>query len=111
MEIRFAKSKLQKLCNNFKKLRGEFGPKCAKKIARRLAELEAAESLEDLRSLPQCRCHELTGDFDGCLAVDLEHPFRLIFQPDHNPPPRDRNDGLVWAEVTHVLILEVTDYH
>ena len=111
MEISFAQSKLQKLCNNSKKLRGEFGPKCAEKIARRLAEMEAADSLEELRLLPQSRCHELTGDYDGCLAVDLQHPLRLVFQPNHKPLPLDKGGGLVWAEVTRLLILEVTNYH
>lgn len=111
MEISFAKSKLQKLCNNSKKLRGEFGPKCADKISRRLAEMEAADCLEDMRFLPQCRCHELTGKYAGCLAVDLEHPYRLVFQPNHDPVPVEKGGGLCWVEVTHVLILEVTDYH
>lgn len=111
MEIGFANLKLQKLFNNSKKLRGDFGPRCAEKIARRLAEIEAAESLEDLRSLPQCRCHELTGDYAGCLAVDLEHPLRLVFRPNHTPLPLGDGGELNWAEVTQVLILEVTDYH
>jgi plasmid maintenance system killer protein len=52
MEISFATQKLQKLCNNDKKLRGEFGPTCAQKVQRRLTELDAAECLEDLRN-----CH------------------------------------------------------
>ena len=111
MEISFATPKLQKLCNNANKLRGEFGPKCAVKIQCRLAELGAAECLEDLRNLPGPRCHELKADRDGQLAVDLEHPKRLIFVPNHDPVPVGVNGGLDWQNVTQVQIIEICDYH
>lgn len=111
MEISFATARLQKLCNNDKKLRGEFGAVCAKRIRHRLTELGAASCLEDLRHLPQARCHELTGDRKGQLAVDLEHPKRLIFEPDHDPRPQLAAGGLDWKKVTRVYILEIKDYH
>lgn len=111
MEISFATQKLQKLCNKASKLRGEFGPKCAEKIQRRLDELKAAECLEDLRNLPGRRCHELKADRDGQFAVNLEHPKRLIFVPDHEPFPVGTNGGIVWQQVTRVLVIEIVDYH
>jgi len=111
MEISFAKSKLQSLCNNDRKLQGEYGPACAKKIKRRLAELEAAECLEDLRQLPRARCHELAADRKGQLAVDVEHPKRLIFEPDHQPVPAKPDGGLDWSKVTRIRVLEIVDYH
>jgi len=111
MEIRFAKSKLHSLCNDERKLRGAFGVACARRIQRRLAELQAAESLEDLRNLPQARCHELTADRKGQLAVDVEHPMRLIFEPDHQPVPTKPDGGLDWSRVTQIRVLEITDYH
>lgn len=111
MEIRFSTPKLEKLCNNDKKLRGELGPICAGKLQRRLTELSAAECLEDLRHLPQARCHELLGNRRGQLAVDLEHPKRLIFEPDHDPRPETPEGGLEWRLVTKVLITLIEDYH
>ena len=111
MEISFAIAKFQKLCNSNTKLRGELGPTCAERLMRRLAELSAAECLEDLRYLPQARCHELKGDRRGQLAVDLEHPKRLIFEPDHNPRPQTPQGGLEWRLVTKVRIMEIADYH
>ena len=62
MQISFATQKLQKICNNDKKMRGEFGVIGSERLRRRLDELLAAECLEDLRNLPQTRCHELTED-------------------------------------------------
>lgn len=111
MEISFATPKLQKLCNNASKLRGEFGPKCAVKIQRRLDELKAAECLEDLQNLPGPRCHELKADRDGQFAVDLEHPKRLIFVPDQEPVPVGLNGGIDWQQVTRVRVIEIVNYH
>ena len=111
MEISFAASKFQKLCNNESKLRGQYGPECAEKLQRRLASFAAAECLEDLRHLPQMRCHELTGDRKGQLAVDLEHPKRLIFVPDHEPLPKLPSGALDWRLVTKIQVVEIVDYH
>ncbi len=82
----------------------------AKKLRQRLADLEAASALEEMRNLPG-RCHELTGNLAGHLAVDLKHPYRLIFRPDHAPTPTKADGGLDWSQVTNILITDVRDYH
>ena len=76
-----------------------------------MAELGAATTLEDMRLLPGARCHELTGDRKGQLAVDLVHPLRLVFEPDHDPQPEKADGGLDWIAVTKVVIVEIVDYH
>lgn len=111
MEVSFANQKLQKLCNNAGKLQGAYGPECKKKIMLRLQQLQAAECLADVRSLPSARCHELTADRVGLFAVDLLHPKRLIFRPDHEPVPVGKNGGIDWQQVTRVLVIEIVDYH
>lgn len=83
----------------------------AKLIRRRLDELRAASTLEDIRSLPQTRCHELKGNRAGQLSVDLNHPYRLIFKVAHDPTPRKTDGGLDWSKVTTILILGVEDTH
>ncbi len=80
-------------------------------IRRRLDDLEDAKNLEAMRCILQARCHELKGDRAGTLAVDLQHPYRLIFEPANNPIPRKADGGLDWTEVTIVRILAVEDYH
>ena len=111
MEIGFASNKLAKLCNSQKEMRGKLGPRVAQRLAQRLNELHAATTLEDMRHLPGARCHELTADRKGQLAVDLIHPKRLIFQPDHDLVPTKPDGGLDWNAVTHILVVEITDYH
>lgn len=88
-----------------------YGPEQAKLIARRLAELAAAEKLETLRSLPQVRAHELKGNRAGQISLDVKHPYRLLIAPDYDEPPRKNDGGLDWQTITKVKILEVTDTH
>ena len=82
-----------------------------KKLQQRLMELKAAQTLEDISRLPAARCHELAGNRKGLLSVDVTQPYRLIFEPDHDPAPRKPDDGLDWRKVTKVVVLEVVDTH
>src|SRR5437879_1141722 len=111
VEIGFGTRKLQKLCSSMKDMKRELGPDRARRLAQRLAELEAADSLADIRSLPGVRCHELKADRSGQLAVDLGQPARLVFEPAQNPPPTKRGGGLDWGSVDRIVVLEIVDYH
>jgi len=111
MEIHFDARKVQKLCSSEKEMRSKLGTRNAEKLKQRLTELEAAVTLEDMGHVPAARCHELTQDRKGQLAVDLVHPKRLIFEPAHNPIPRKEDGGLDWSKVTEIVIREVVDYH
>jgi proteic killer suppression protein len=111
MEIRFANARLQKLCNSDKKLRGKYGPRMADLIQQRLMELRDSENLAILATLPGPRCHELKGNLAGHLAVDLVHPDRMVFQPDHDPLPAKDDGGLDWQQVTRIEIVGIGDYH
>ena len=91
MELFFDSKKLKKLCDSEKKLRGEYGDKMATKIMTRLLDLSNVENLSTMRNLPG-RCHELRADWSGHLAVDLVHPMRLVFRPNHDPLQR-REEG------------------
>lgn len=110
MNITFDSAKLAKVMNDDTKLQTTYGPEQSRKIRARLDDLQAATSLEEIRNLPG-RCHELTGNRAGQLAIDLKHPHRLIVRPDHDPLPTKDDRGLDWAQVTAVKVLEVVDYH
>jgi plasmid maintenance system killer protein len=111
VDILFQDRKLEKACNDQSLLVRRFGPIRAKLLRRRLDEFRAADTLEVMRSLPQVRCHELKGNRAGTLAVDLDHPYRLIFEPANNPIPRKSDGGLNWEEVTAIRVLTMEDYH
>ena len=44
-------------------------------------------------------------------AVDLVHPYRLVFRPDHDPVPRKDDGGIELEAITAIEIVEVVDYH
>ena len=89
----------------------EFGADSAKKLGMRLQSIEAVDCLADLFTLPQCRCHQLSGDKKGQFAVDVKQPFRLVFEPRHDPVPLTEDGGVDLKRVTAVEIIAVEDYH
>ena len=110
MDILFQNGKLARVFNSESELRQKYGER-AKFLKRRIYEISAVDNLEELRSLPQTRCHELKGNREGTLAIDVGHPYRLIFEPAHDPIPRKIDGGLDWINVTAIKILGVEDYH
>ena len=114
MDIAFKTKKLEKAFNEGKQLEAVHGKKRAQKIRIRMSELRAAENLQDFWPplSPPGRCHELTGGRrGGQLSVDLDHPYRLLFVPDHNPLPEREEGGLDWSQVTAITIIGVEDTH
>lgn len=110
MDIVFKNNKFEKECNNQRLLEKQHGKERAKRIRRRLDDLRAANVLEDMRNLPG-RCHELLHDRSGQLSVDLDHPYRLIFESTNEPIPTKPDGGIDWTKVTAVMILGVENTH
>lgn len=114
MDISFKNKKLARSFNEDRQLVKTHGQLRAKKIRIRMKALKAAASLIDFwppKSPPE-RCHELTeGKRSGQLSMDLDHPYRLIFVPDHDPVPMREDGGLDWSQVTAIKILGVEDTH
>jgi len=111
VDILFKNHKLEKLFNDERALRRERGDRQAELLRQRMTELRAAENLETMRYLLRARCHELKGDRKGQLSVDLNHPYRLLFAPDHEPIPVLLDGGLDWTKVTRIRILGIEDTH
>jgi toxin HigB-1 len=112
MDISFKDKKIEKILNSNSKMQKEYGVQISNKIQQRLFELKAAPCLNDISHLPPARLHELEGKRSGEFAVDLKHPHRLVFVPDHNPIPLKLDGGINRALVTAIKIIEVgVDYH
>lgn len=88
-----------------------YGPVMARRIESRLQELDAAVALSDIRALPQARAHEMKGDRDEQISLDLVHPMRLILTVADDPVPRKSDGGLDWASVGRVIVEEISDTH
>lgn len=111
MDIVFKNDKLAKEFNDQRALLRNRGQRQGRLIMQRLAELRAADTLAIMRVIPRARCHELRGDRKRELSVDLDHPYRLIFVPEHDPMPTVSDGGLDWPKVTRIKILGVEDTH
>ena len=113
MDINFRSRKLEKEFNLGKQLESVHGSHRAKKIRLRMTEFRAAGCLNDFwpPKSGNNRCHELTGSRKGELSVDLDHPYRLIFTPCHEPIPKKPDGGLDWKQVTAITILGIEDTH
>lgn len=110
MKISFVDHNLKKYASNEKVCKKKLGKKRANLFLRRISELTAANTLEDVRYLPG-HYHELTNDRKGQWACDLDQPYRLIFRPSDKPIPEDEYHRFIWAEIIGVDIMEIIDYH
>jgi len=111
VEISFKTKKLQKNCSEEQAMVCAYGQDRAKRLKQRLAELKAADTLSDISHLPPARLHELTGSLKGCFSVDLTHPYRLLFVPDHDTVPEDEQGGIDRRAVTAIEIVDIRDTH
>ena len=98
LKVEYKNKKLEKVCTDAKNAEKQYGRQMAEKIQFRIDQIRAADSIESLVQLHIGRCHSLTGDRNGQYAMDLVHPYRLIFCE------KGKN-------IEIALILEIVDYH
>lgn len=67
-------------------------------IHQRINEIESAGSVEMLVQYSIGRCHSLEGNRKGQFAIDLVHPYRLIFEKDK-------------IDIKVVRIIKIENYH
>lgn len=112
MEIHFKTRKLAKIYNDQKELRKELGKDQAEKVMMRLYFLRNAPALCHVPTKPPERLHLLHGNRRGQFAVDLIHPSRLLFVPNHDPLPLKPDGGVDKENVTAITIIAMpSDYH
>lgn len=98
MKITYKNKKLEKICTDAKTAERIHGPKMAELIHQRIGEITAADTVEMMIQFRIGRCHPLKQNRKGQYAVDLVHPYRLIFEKQGN-------------EIQIARIIEIADYH
>jgi len=111
MKIAFKSKKLEKAFLKETLAVKEWGAENAKKLLLRHTQLLAAGNLEIFSTLPGTGFHPLTGDRKDQFACYGKHPFRLVFEADHDPVPQKTGGGVDLSVVTKIRIIEVVDYH
>ena len=110
VEISWSDRRLEESCSDDRQGRKRWGAEQWKALKLRLASLRAAPTLSDMYGVPG-HCHPLRADRTGEFAVDLRGPYRLIFEPDHEPLPRRTDNSVDTAKVTNIRVKEVENYH
>ena len=87
MDITYKNKKIEKVCTDAKMSDRTYGN-----------EMSAADTVEEMIKYHIGRCHPLTNNRKGQYAVDLVHPYRLVFEKHGN-------------EIQVVHIMEIVDYH
>lgn len=98
MDITYKSKKIQKVCTDAKTAERSYGKEMAEKIHQRIDEISAADTVEMMIQFRIGRCHPLVQNRRGQYAVDLVHPYRLVFEKNGN-------------EIQIANILEIVDYH
>ena len=111
VEVGFKKRKLAKALGSEEEMRKKYGSDMAKVLRNRLVVLKAAPNLAAVPTDRPVRRHLLKGNRAGQFAVDLLHPHRLVFKPNHAPIPRLRDGGIDTERVAAITIIDVVDYH
>lgn len=111
MNIVFKTRKLKKIFNSEKELVRAYGAERATVIKNRMVFLRAAGNLYRVPVTPPYYRHQLKGNYKGCFAVNVKHPYRLIFRPVNSPLPVLEDGGLDLTRVTDIEIIGVEDYH
>lgn len=98
MDITYKNRKIEKVCTDAKTAERTYGWEMADKIHQRIDEIDAADTVEMMIKFHIGRCHSLTQNRKGQYAVDLVHPYRLVFEKNGD-------------KIQIANILEIVDYH
>ena len=110
MDVTYKNKELKKYAEDARFSVRKLGQARSELYLTRIGDLLAAETLEDVRNLPG-RYHELKENRKGQWACDLDHPYRLIFEPHETPIPTNSSGQYIWLEIKGVEIIEINNYH
>ena len=109
MELTYKSEKLKNICENpnyNKYLVKDYGIEVAKNLPKRINQLKAFDSLNDVPVNPPFRRHKLTGNKKNEFAVDITRQYRLVFtQKDNNIIIEDLR------EIKSIEIMEVSKHY
>ena len=98
LKINYKSNSLERICKNYSMAQRKYGERMARLIHQRVYELQSADSVDMLVRYSIGRCHPLEGNRKSEYAMELVHPYRLIFEQNK-------------ADVQVVRIISIEDYH
>ena len=100
-ELSFASKALRDCCESAGKAERIYGQEVARKLRHRIADLVAANRIEDLLA---GNPREING---AEMAMDLCDGFRLVFCPGHTTIPHLESGAINWSKVSRIKILGI----
>ncbi|SFK38311.1 type II toxin-antitoxin system RelE/ParE family toxin [Succinivibrio dextrinosolvens] len=98
MDISYRTNKLEKVCTEASIAERKYGIEMAEKLQQRIDQIKAADSVETMIKFKIGRCHPLHQNRKEQYAMDLVHPYRLVFEKIGN--------------ITKIVkITEIVDYY
>ena len=104
MEILYKDNKLKKKLYDYKLLKKEYEEKIAKKVLQRLAEIQAADNLEILKTGPPHFRHRLEGKRKKQFAIDITRKYKIIIEPMNGELEK-------LSSVTRIKIIEISNHY
>lgn len=98
MIVEYRTKSLEKTCTQAKVAIRAYGQEMAIRLQQRIKQIQSTDTVEMLLQFHIGRCHALHGDREGQYAMDLVHPYRLVFTR--------HGDVLQIARIE-----EIVDYH
>ena len=98
LDITYKNRKIERICTSAEAAERAYGKDMAAKIHQRIDELSAADTVEMMIKFHIGRCHPLSQNRKGQYALDLIHPYRLVFSKSGDT-------------IQIAYIIEIVDYH
>lgn len=106
MELAFETKSLRQLCENEVKAKMKFGQIQADKLKRRLADIHAAENVNDLvAGNPRV----LAGTDNQKYSLNIDSKVSLILCANHITNPVSESGQIDWSKVNRIKIIEITN--
>jgi len=104
MDIAFHSKALRDICESAESLRKHFGAPAAESIMRRLADLRAASSINDVavgnpREAPKIR--------PQTMVLDAAAGYRILFRANHLKPPLGPDGSINWSAVSRIKLMSI----
>lgn len=98
LKVVYRTKRLEKICTDAQAAEQKYGSDMAVKIHQRVDEIRASATVEDMLLYHIGRCHRLKGKRKNQYAMDLIHPYRLVFEKEGQT-------------IQVANIIEIVDYH
>jgi hypothetical protein len=105
MELSFRTRELRLLCENPSKAETRFDLAVSDYLRRRIADLHAATTIDDLvAGYPR-----FTDGTHGEMRIDIAGTHELLFRPNHQSLSRDSAGLVDWTRVHRIQIVEIEE--